>query len=132
FDTIGKRSKVQNHLALARLHAEFCGNESIQIDVQARLGVNLNGPTDEDYCEVILPPGERLEMKFHARDWCGRPLPRYPLHAWQETGYGMEDISLHLTTKSVQTDYPGKAVGPAPPAEVKQDTGSTQTDYLGR
>ncbi len=109
-ETRGEKSKAQNHLALARLHAEFCGNESIRVDLQMRLGVHLAGPTGEDRAEVVLPPGHKLDVGFRARDWQGRPLARYRLRALVETGYGFDNIRLSVTPETEETDKLGQAV----------------------
>ena len=41
----------------------------------------LRGPTGDYRWEVVLPPGERINMPVFALDWRGRPVPGYPLRA---------------------------------------------------
>ena len=69
------------HLASARHHASSCGNESVRQRADAQMGVRLRGPTDQDRWDVILPPGDEMDVPVFARDWRDRPLPGYSLHA---------------------------------------------------
>ena len=77
----GARREAEMHLASARHHASACGNESVRQRADARMGVRLRGPTDQDRWDVILPPGEEMVVPVFARDWRDRPLPGYSLHA---------------------------------------------------
>jgi len=77
----GARREAEMHLASARHHASSCGNESMRQRADAQMGVRLRGPTDQDRWDVILPPGDEMDIPVFARDWRDRPLPGYSLHA---------------------------------------------------
>lgn len=109
FQTLGQAVSAQHHLAAARRHAEACGNRGIAVDVDARLGVHLTGPTGQDACDVLLPPGERLRLEFRVADWRGRPLARYRLRASVEAESN-RDGGLRLTPEAAETDPFGRAV----------------------
>jgi hypothetical protein len=82
YRTTGPAASAENHLTSARLHAQACGNRSIEADVGTSLGTHLRGPAGTDRWDVVLPPGTKLEMPIFALDWRGRPVPGYDLHAF--------------------------------------------------
>jgi hypothetical protein len=75
------KAMAKNHMASARHHANACGNESIQVRAEAVMGVRLRGPTGHDRWEVVLPPGEQIDIPVNALDWRDRPLAGYTLEA---------------------------------------------------
>jgi hypothetical protein len=79
--TQGAAATAENFIAAARRHATALGNRAIQVSVESSMGVQLQGPTGKDRWEVVLPPGQTLDIPVMAIDWCGRPLAGYALAA---------------------------------------------------
>jgi hypothetical protein len=116
----GQPGLMQRHLAAARRVAELNGARALAIEVDARLGVSFLGPTGEAEADVVLVPGERLDLEFRAIDWRGRPLPGYTLHASLEAGHEAPP-GIRVTPRSGAA---GPGAGPGSPA--------ARTDHLGR
>jgi hypothetical protein len=109
YQTAGQLARAENHIASARHHANACGNESIQVRAEASMGVHLRGPTDKDRWDVVLPPGARLDIPVFARDWRGRPLAGYRLHATLRPGPGSDGLPVRLEADARVTNAVGQA-----------------------
>jgi tetratricopeptide (TPR) repeat protein len=115
----GAPYQMQLHLAAARRAAEASGYEALALGVDARLGVQLTGPTgpaaparltplsdEADEVAVIVQPGETVGLEVRASDWRDRPLPAYVLHGVIEQE---GPISASFTPDRIRTDHLGRA-----------------------
>ncbi len=119
----GPAASAANYLTSARLHAQACGNRSIETDVGTSLGTHLRGPTGSDRWEVVLPPGSRLEMAVFALDWRGRPVPGYDLRAAMVGAQAADGPGVSLAPTAARTDAQGKATFTvAAPADARPGT----------
>ena len=99
----GTPYQMQLHLAAARRAAEASGYQALALGVDARLGVQLTGPTgpaathdspraprasEPDEVVVTALPGETVPLEIRASDWRDRPLPAYLLHGVVEPEEG--------------------------------------------
>jgi hypothetical protein len=105
----GQAAEAENHIASARHQADFCGNHAIQASAGASMRVHLRGPTGQDRWEVLLPPGERLDIPVFALDWRGRPLARYALHATVVQHPGPAPVAVGLLPEGAAADRAGQA-----------------------
>ena len=115
----GRPAEAENHIASARRFATAAGNRSIQVNVESSMGVHLRGPTGKDRWEVMLPPGEQLDIPVFAVDWCGRPMMGYALTASVVSPAGpgqaqvMVQASEQLTSPLGQVSFHVEAIGSA-------------------
>jgi hypothetical protein len=108
YRTTGPAASAENHLTSAQLHAHACGNASIK-GVGSALGTHLSGPTGGDRWEVVLPPGNRIEMAIFALDWRGRPVPDYDLNAALVGPGSADGPRVTIARPTARTDARGRA-----------------------
>jgi tetratricopeptide (TPR) repeat protein len=115
----GAPYQMQLHLAAARRAAEASGYQALALGVDARLGVQLTGPTgaalparvraglvEPDEVVLVALPGERISLEVRASDWRDRPLPAYVLHGVIEAEEGPCPVAAPA---QVRTDHLGRA-----------------------
>jgi hypothetical protein len=112
----GAPYQMQLHLAAARRAAEASGYQALALGVDARLGVQLTGPTgparltplpdEADEVAVVVQPGETVALEVRASDWRDRPLPAYVLHSVVEQE---GPTTLTVTPDRVRTNHLGRA-----------------------
>ncbi len=116
----GAPYQMQLHLAAARRAAEASGAQALALGVDARLGVQLTGPTGPapaqlpssggapgpDEVVVLASPGETVPFEVRATDWRDRPLPAYALLGLVEAEEGS---APRVSPARVVTDHAGRA-----------------------